>query len=288
MRDIRFFPALDDYRKFVDEQIFVEPLIRDHPFYRNLIDFVLCERAPLFYEISQRSEHFGFSGTYHFQTMRDYADGAYQTLFYTHDFTHLLFEYPHDLRGWTAEQFRRMFIYQERLASNESEVLVHYRVPELRAKVLPNLRMWADVLRERGTPQMDALSLFAVRDRLVMDDQYGDEMLPGEGEVLSWLRAWRQLTPKWCDQRFALLRDQPAPTFPWRRLHGGDYEQVIAGYTPQWSQKRYEELTLRNLQLAFALLGWTDAPASFDQAHDAVQRLEGQVFFTRPAALMTA
>lgn len=279
MRDLRFFARLEDYRAFVDEEIFAEPLIREHPFYRRLIDFVLCERTPLFYEISHRSEQFGFSGTYHFQTIREYPDAGYESLFFLHDFTHLLFEYPHDLRGWSREGFERIFTYQERLASNESEVLVHFREPRLRASVLPGVRMWADVLRERGASQPDATTLYAVRDRLVMDDAFGDDVLGGEPEVLAWLRAWRTRTPKWCDARYERLRDVPAPRFPWRRLSGGSYEAEIAAYRPEWSQKRYETHTLRNLALGYALLGWDDPPTRFSRAAGAIERLEGEVLF---------
>ncbi len=47
MKEIRLFKKKTDYEDFVFGGLFREPLITRHPFYRNLIQFVIDSRAPI-------------------------------------------------------------------------------------------------------------------------------------------------------------------------------------------------------------------------------------------------
>lgn len=286
MREISFFERVEDYRDFLFEEIFREPLIREHPFYRNLIGFVADERSPLFYRISDPSEHFGFSGSYHFMTRREsYSSPAHESLFFLHDFTHILFAYPHRLHdpaeNWhvTEAQFTEMFFYQERIASNESEILVHYRIPELREKIFPDRRLYIDVLRERQVPKLDPQALLEMRTLLCTEPWLDELLLADESEIAWWFQRWARLTPKWCAERYRALRDVEVPFFDWRWLDGREYEQQIAAYSPRYEQSLYERNILRNLQMAYALCDLPDAPCHFNDCREAVDRLEGEVFF---------
>ena len=71
MRAIRFFADKRDYEEFVFGEIVGEALLRDHPFYRRLVQFVLDAKAPLFYRQSDPSEHANFSAYYNFILMRE-------------------------------------------------------------------------------------------------------------------------------------------------------------------------------------------------------------------------
>src|SRR4051794_40458749 len=98
MRDLVFFDRKADYDNFLCNEVLAEVGTWDCPFYDNLIQFVLDQRAPIFYRISDPSEHFAFSGAYHFETRRErYPNKTREALFWMHDFAHLLFPFSHDL-----------------------------------------------------------------------------------------------------------------------------------------------------------------------------------------------
>lgn len=278
MRDIAFFARREDYVEYLWAERLREPLIAGAPFYRRLVDWVVDHRSPLFYEISDRDEHFAFSGAYHFETGRDYGgDVTRQSIFFLHDFTHLLFPYPHDMRRVSVEQFTRQFTYQERIASSETELLAYFRVPGLRDKVFADEKLLFDVMVERGEGQPDPAAFLPHRDRIIMDDAYGEQVLGDHPQILAWMRSWRRLTPKWCAKRWHSMQHLDIPELGWTRMHVGEYEQAIGAYRSPKLQSDYERNILRNLTLAWALLGWPDPPTRFSQAADAVQRLEGQV-----------
>lgn len=278
MRDIAFFARRSDYVEYLWHERLRDPLVQSSPFYQRLVDWVVDHRAPLFYEISDRDEHFAFSGAYHFESARTYdGDLTRQTIFFLHDFTHLLFPYPHDMSAVSLEQFTRVFTHQERIASSETELLAYYRVPGLRERVFPDELLLYDVMIERGEPQPSPALFLLHRDRIIMDDDYGDSVLGDHPEILSWMRSWRRLTPAWCAKRWASMQGRAIPELGWKRLHVGNYEQVIANYRSPASQDDYEQNILRNLTLAWALLGWEDPPTRFAQAAAAVSRLEGEV-----------
>jgi hypothetical protein len=292
MREVSFFERVDDYRDFLYEEIFREPLIRDHPFYRNLIGFVIDERSPFFYRISDPSEHFGFSGSFHFMTRREiYTTPAQETLFFLHDFTHILFPYPHLLHApgenWhvTLANFTEIFFHQERLASNESEILAHYRVgPELREKIFPGKRLYIDVLRERGIPQLAAPDLLRMRELLCKERWLDTLLLHDESEVAWWFQRWAKLTPRWCAERYRAQIRYKLPQFDWAWLEADSYECFLRDYRPKLDQRLYERNVLQNLQIAYALLDRGDAPRSFAEAEEAVRKLEGEVFFAEAEA----
>jgi hypothetical protein len=303
MRDLRLFERFADYEAYVREEVFADRRIPAHPFYDRLIGFVLDQRVPLFYDISDSAEHFAFSGTHNFQTLRAYDNPTLASLFYLHDFTHSLFFYPHDLGGVRLDpagvrldpggvrldELTRLFVQQERVASNETEVLVHYRVPSLREALWPERRLYVDVLRERGVPQPDPVELLALRTRLALDDPFGDRHLRDDPDLREWFRRWRTKTPAWCRRRYARQLPYRVPVFPTRWMTVGSYEAELRDYQPLRSQRRYEEQVLRNLAMGFALRGWDDPPLRFAKAPDAVERLEDEVLLgPLPASTLRA
>lgn len=299
MRDLTFYPTYRGYRTAVRER-FEWSFLR-HPFYNNLINYIINTRAPIFYTISDPSEHFAFSGAYHFETKRErYPNKFRENLFWIHDFTHLLFPYYHDVYNVSEYEFTNTFIYQERLASTETEVFAYYRIPELREKVFPDEKLYYDVIRERqcfgpayqSRPWMDpletgwnghrkpnAVDFLTHRNALVNDDAYGEAELGDYPEILAFFRRWRTLTPKWCGQRYKSMVGKRLPTMHFERLNAGNYEARIENYSEVGNQDDYERITLFNLNRAFAMLGWEDGPTRWRHAPDALNQLEGAVFF---------
>lgn len=242
MRDLEFFPTFKEYEDHIWSSIFTEPWVRETPFYRNLVNYVIDHHAPIFYTVSDKAEHFAFSGAYFFETRRTrYPSRTREQLFWLHDFTHMLFPYAHDVYEISEKDFLAQFWYQERLASSETEIMSYYRVPGLREKVFDDEVLWYDVIRERGWNRpclMGCVPGSAVdphsvgvpspcrvckgkaylnvsgdekpnpglfldyRVRVQMDDEFGEHELGDHPEILKFVTQWRRLTPGWISKRY--------------------------------------------------------------------------------------
>lgn len=243
MRDLEFFPTFAEYEDHIWNTIFTEPWVKGTPFYRNLVNYVIDHHAPIFYTVSDKAEHFAFSGAYYFETRRTrYPSKTREQLFWLHDFTHMLFPYAHDVYETSEKRFLDEFWYQERIASSETEIMSYYRVPGLREKVFEDEKLWYDVIRERGwsvpcpmgcTPgnavdpmsvgvpspcrmckgkafmtmngdeKPDPLLFLNYRVAVQMDDDFGERELGDHPEILKFVTQWRRLTPKWISKRYA-------------------------------------------------------------------------------------
>ncbi len=295
MRDIEFYEKREDYEESIISNFL--PIIYENDFYRNLIHLTIDHYTPIFYRISHPSEHFGFSGAYHWETRRErYPNKARENLFWLHDFTHMLFPYPYDVFHVSEAEFLRQFTYQERISSTETEVFAYYRVPGLRELVFPDEKLYYDVLLEEGWAyngeirdgrvKPDAVEFLEHRNRLVLDDEYGDVMLGRYPEILAFFQQWRRLTPKWVGERYAdvVKLRRRLPEYDWLRLSVNTYESYIRRYhykrnAHDRSQSRYQENVMRNVLVAYAIMGWDDPPTRWRHMGHAIDRLEGAVFF---------
>jgi hypothetical protein len=299
MRDLEFFPTYTEYVEHLWNDVFTEPWVAETSFYANLIHFVADHYAPIFYTQTDRSEHFAFSGAYHFETRRQrYPDKNRECLFWLHDFTHMLFPYAWDVYNVSERDFLEQFRYQEWLASTETEIFAYYRVPGLRERVFPNEKLYYDVIQERGSwgdPQLvghalsdvkpDTTAFLGHRRRLVLDDAYGERELGEFPEILAFFQKWRTLTPKWINERYRSLAGKRIHEFPWRRLNGENYERIISKYdanarpSEDAREHDYRSHTMANVVAAYDLLGWDNPPTRWRHIPDALGELEGAVFF---------
>lgn len=293
MRDLTFFDKKSDYEDYIWNEVFTEPWVRETPFYRNLVDFIVDYRAPVFYTISDPSEHFAFSGAYHFETRRErYPNKAREQLFWLHDFTHMLFPYAHDVYSTSEEQFLNEFWYQERIASSETEIMSYWRVPGLREKVFPDETLWYDVLVNPdqthvrhalfGQSKPDPVKFLDYRVQVQMNDYFGQSELGDYPEILKFVTQWRTMTPNWIGKRYASVAGRRIPQFNWNRgarVH--DYEERIMAYEGGFrpGQDHYEKMVTQNVHVAFGLLGWGDPPERWRHVSEAFDQLEGAVFF---------
>lgn len=297
MRDLEFFPTHTEYVDHLWSDVFTEPWVAETPFYANLVHFVADHYAPIFYKQTDRSEHFAFSGAYHFETRRQrYPNKARECLFWLHDFTHMLFPYAWDVYNVSERDFLEQFRYQEWLASSETEVFAYYRVPGLRNLVFEDEKLYYDVIRERGTygqrlkqhsakTKPDVVDFLAHRRLLVMNDEYGQDELGEFPEILAFFQQWRTLTPKWINGRYRSLAGKRIHEFPWRRLNGENYERIISEYdadarpSEDAREHDYKQHVMANVVAAYDLLGWDNPPTRWRHIPEALSELEGAVFF---------
>lgn len=292
MRDLQFYDTLAKYQQSIYNRF--DPMFLDNPFYRNLIDYTIQYKAPIFYKISHPSEHFAFSGAYHFETEREkYPNIFRRNLFWLHDFTHMLFPYAWDVYDVSEKKFLDDFIYQERIASTETEVFAYYRIPGLREMVFEDEELYYDVMRKRGEYALarpgkplsahgkpDASQFLAHRNKLVMYDDYGQVELEYHPDILKFFQQWRRLTPKWVGERYkSMVGIRIADVRGSNGFYVSTYEREISEYVSSATQEQYERVTMANIRRAYEILGWSDPPTRWRHVPEALHSLEGAVFF---------
>lgn len=304
MRDLEFFETAEEYEDHIWQTVFTEPWVQETPFYRNLVNYVLDSHAPIFYTVSDKAEHFAFSGAYYFETRRQrYPNKAREQLFWLHDFTHMLFPYSHDVYEIPESLFLQDFWYQERIASSETEIMSYYRVPGLRELVFPDEKLWYDVIRERGwarafpgaqeriaidgSVKPEPSEFLKYRIRIQMENEFGQQELGDYPEILKFIQQWRRLTPNWISKRYASMagRRIEAPNRP-RNFTAENYEERISMYDglarpfPAQRQENYERHIMQNVRMAYDLAEIPGKPEKWRHMPEAIERLEGAVLLS--------
>lgn len=286
MRNIEIPRTPGEYQEDLVARAFPEPLIAENDFYSRLIGWVADNRTPLLYDQTHSDEHANFSINFNWLLLRDYAKtdfGPARTIlamYAMHEFSHMTNWLPTRLDEITPGQYAQQFDNSEIRASDESEILLHYRVPELRGWVLTDRKIMFDVLKERGIDQPSAVRLASIRPLIVgdtvLDGYFGDT--PENMEVVQFLKRYNG-NRRWARERYAAIR----PLFSGDAFPLGDgltideYEPVISGYVSDLTQERYAANMVRNVRLGFAMCGLTPpAIATLADARVAVRELEDQ------------
>lgn len=291
MKNIKLFKTKKEYEGFIWDEIFTEPLLARHPFYRNCIQFVIDAKSPLFYTQSDPEEHANFSSYYNFELIReDYTNKTIRSMYFLHDFVHSLFYYPYDMASVTQEEFDDAVILSEYAASNETEILIHYRTPQIREKIFQDKKIFFDILRERDIRMPPVQSLFRVR-RLMIETDILDPFFftkPEDEDIRKMFKTFRG-SRAWCKERFSetLKLTNPAEYF-YEFLTPANYERVLQSYQPSAGEQTYRRVTLMNVRLAGTILGIRHIPETFEECFDAARELEGRVLFKKQRELSYA
>lgn len=286
MKNIFIPPTVEEYKADVLKRAFPEPLILTNGFYSNLINWVIDNRTPLLYDQDHPSEYINFSINFNWLLLRDYKNttlGPPRTIlsmYALHEFTHMTYWLPTRLNELTAAQYADEFTESEYRASNETEILLHYRIPQLRPKVLRGTKIIFDILKEKGIKQPSIQRLCRLRPILVedtiLDGLFGSD--PEDKALVADLKRFDG-NREWATTRFDVI----APYFQDSSLPLGyglthaEYETVLAKYTPTLTQQTYEENIIRNVRLGFAMCGMkVPKITTFIEAVTAARRLEGR------------
>lgn len=100
---------------------------------------------------------------------------------------------------------------------------------------------------------------------------------PADAQVRETLKSYAG-NGAWCKHRMREIRRLQNPTeYFYRFLTPANYERVLSTYQTTGTQQTYEDVTLRNVRLAFELLGLPNPPATFAACLDRVHELENRV-----------
>lgn len=285
MKNIKLFKTKKEYETFVFNDLFKETLITENPFYGNLIQFVIDSRAPIVYEQTDESEYSNFSPYYNFLLRREsYPNETLKSMYFLHEFIHMLFYYPHDIASVDATEFFDELILAEYAASNETEILIHFRIPELRVKIFNGKRIFFDILKERGVQKPTASILNKLRKLIIETPLLDGILFPGEEnkEVLAFFKQYADKNKAFCKELYSdLLKINNLSEYFYKFLTPRNYERVLQNYRRSGSEEGYRWVVLMNTRLAYTILGLSNPPQTFKECLERIGELEGKVMFEK-------
>lgn len=176
--------------------------------------------------------------------------------------------------GEYADQFTR----SEYRASNETEILIHFRLPNLRRRVFTEQRIVVDVLRDRSFTQPSMARLCNLRP-LFVEDSVLDGFFAGDDSLVATRFKKYAGNREWARARFEAIR----PFFTDHALSQGggltndEYEDALYAYEPNLPQDQYERNMVTNVQLGFGMCGLPlPTLTTFSDAQVAARELEGR------------
>jgi hypothetical protein len=284
MKNINIPENVEAYKNNFEERALPDEILRSNDFYRRLAGWVMDVRTPILYEQDHDDEYTNFSINFNWLLLRDYSQSRLgsqariATMYALHEMTHMTHRLPTRLDEVSATEYAEDFTRSEYRASNETEILIHYRVPEIRETVFEGMKIAFDILRDRGISQPSASELGLLR-RMVIETDYLDSQFVSEEDkkILDWLKGFNS-NREWAIDRFNEIKDDftginIAQDFG---LTDKEYEKVISNYEPQFDQIRYEKNIIRNVKLGHAMCGLLVPEIEhIEQAIDLVKELEG-------------
>jgi hypothetical protein len=284
MRGIQIFSTAEEYVDDFLARGLPEESIRANDFYRRLIGWVIDHRSPLLYEQDHPDEYTNLSINFNWLLLRNYAQtklGPPQTIlsmYVLHELAHMTHWLPTRFDELSAGEYADQFTRSEYRASNETEILIHFRIPSLRATVFPDQRIVADVLHERGINQPAMERLCNLRP-LFVEDTVLDGFFTGPDAGIAARFKRYAGNREWARSRFGAIRhyfstlDMPQGS----GLTNAEYEDVLHAYEPLLTQAQYEQNMIINVRFGYAMCGLAIPTLStFSDAQAAAKDLEGQ------------
>jgi hypothetical protein len=284
MRGIRIFPTAAEYVEDFLTRGLPEESIRTNDFYRRLIGWVIDQRSPLLYEQDHPDEYTNLSINFNWLLLRNYAQTklgpptTILSMYVLHELAHMTHWLPTRFDELSAGEYADQFTRSEYRASNETEILIHFRIPSLRATVFTDQRIVSDVLQDRGIEQPDMNRLCNLRP-LFVEDHVLDGFFTGQDADIAARFKRYAGNREWARARFGAIReyfstiDLPQGS----GLTNAEYEDVLRTYEPSLSQERYEQNMIANVRFGYAMCGLS-VPLlhSLSDARAAAADLEGQ------------
>jgi hypothetical protein len=278
MKNIKFFKTRKEYSGFIYTEIIQNKEFHIHRYYRGLIEFIIDHRSPIFFNASMDYEYAHFTQFFNFSLIREnYESTILKDMYFIHDFVHMVFDNPLQLKEYTLPYFSQVAIYNEYAAANDTEILIYYRIPELRAKTFKD-KIFYDVLLEKFKKQPDVRYLFELRRSIIDENDFSFfKSIPDSKNILDFLTKFKDNNTVWCENwydKFPKLQidySQKRTALPIL-----DYEEYLENYSSDKSEERYRDNILYNTQVA-AEIASLKLPQKFEECEDTFKELEGKV-----------
>lgn len=285
MKNIVIPPTAEEYQADLMDRAFPDEMITNNDFYRRMIGWVVDNKTPLLYEQTDAQEYTNFSINFNWLLVRDYSNTelgptkTVQSLYALHEHVHMTNWLPTRLGEISVAEYADQFTRSEYRASNESEILAHYRIPELREMVFNGTTLAVDLMKQRGITQPSSALLGKIRPLLIEHKDF-DHLMGSDPNAQEQLARIKQYdgNREWAGRHYQKIRDSFLdPSLPLGKgLTDTEYEPVIEAYEPYLSQQQYESNVTTNVRMAY---GMCDLPiphvTNFSDAVAAAYELEG-------------
>lgn len=263
MKNLTLFPTIQKYEEYIRGSLITQKEFTSHKFYNGLINFIIDHKTPIFFSASEEYEYSHFTQYFNFNLVRDHYTNPYiKSLYWIHDFVHMIFYNPLRPRNYSLSEFARLAITNEYVASNETGILTYYRLPKIRQYTFDHPILF-DFLSKYSTDKPPIFDLYKLRQNLIEDSFLETFFLKNSEEknVIKFHKKFQQNNTLWTQlwhQNFPDLADEdiqtnpPIPTF--------DYDLFLENYTPIKSQKLFEKNINQNIHRAFSMLNMSSAP----------------------------
>ncbi len=281
MKNIRYFKTPQEQKEFIYKNIITLPEIQEHPFYEKLIAFVINEKSPLFFTPHKDYERAHFTQYFNYYAIRPYDNSALSTLYYIHDFTHMLFKYPMQPHKQFFENFLHTAIYNEYVASNDSEILTYYRLPSLRKKTFEQTILYDHLVKQYPTPP-STQELVTIRKKCVLDGYIHINWKKIADESITFLQQFKSSNVTRCKlwyDSFPILSSIPRQ----KTFSRYNYQEQLENYVPHRDTKKYQQNVLNNVKLGLQLLWHKKFPKHFEEIDDYLPLLENQIIMNDTA-----
>ena len=285
MKDIAIPATVEEYQTDILDRALPDPLITENDFYRRAVGWVMDTKTPLLYEQTHPDEYTNLSINFNWLLLRDYKDtplGPPETihsLYALHEFTHMTHWLPTRLSEVSAEEYADQFTRSEYRASNETEILAHYRIPELRDIVFNGMTLAVDLMKQRGIPQPSSVLLGKIRPLLIEHDDF-DHLVGNDPEAQAQLARIKHFSGnrEWAINHYREIRhsflDSTLPVGV--GLTDTAYEPTIEAYNPAPDQAHYESNVIANVRMAYSMCEQPiPSLTTFNDAIAAAKDLEG-------------
>ena len=264
MKNIYIPEKVEDYQSDFAERVLPDESLRTNDFYSRMAGWVMDNRTPIIYEQDHCDEYRNFSINYNWLLLRDYSKtplgdpAKIATMYALHELSHMTHRLPTRLSDLSAAEYAEDFTNSEYRASNETEILIHYRMPELREYVFKGMDIAVDSMKRKGVPQLSMRELNLLRS-IMIETTYLDGWFGQDWEARSIEGRFKSFSGnrRWAKERFNAIQhmfmsaDLPQSS----GLTDDEYDTLLPHYVPNLSQDAYEENIIRNVRFGFAMTG---------------------------------
>ena len=288
MKNFIHFRSQREQLDFVWDTLIIDRIFYNTPFYRNLVEWVVENRAPFFFHQSKPYEYAHFSQYWQGFLIRDgvYENATVQSMYYLHDFTHNLFYATFKPRNIPIEFWTKILKANEYVSSDETEIMIYYRVPGLRQKTFEYPIMY-DKITSWSPEKPSVEDLVDLRTAMAHKTFVWNIMFTAaERETFKksiyyhtghtgkhW--AWRGL---WYPE-FPELRENKHL----KSLTYDTYEAALTDFVPANDERQWQTNYAYNIQFAVEMTTGEYNPLSFGDCERALSELENTVIMDHAA-----
>lgn len=284
-----FFVAKNkrELHQFIRDRLIRPEVFYCDPFYSRLINYIVEERAPIFYEPSSEEEHAHFTAYFNLVLLRDtYTNPFIEALYYLHDFVHMLFWNPLRPKGLGKKIYSKVVINNECAASNETEILAYYRIHQLRENTFEHPILF-DLLKKTYPIKPSSVFLLNLRQSILNNAEVPQaiECDPRFDQIRTFFGRFAANNPVWCDLWYREFPKMAPRKVTAQYFSNLNYEKQLLSVRYKKLGSDYSVALARTINTAHVLAGSKVKASNIEECLSSVQSLSEKIILPNAAKL---